>query len=117
MVRCRFILTLSLIALWLTTPALACLPNSQMSTAEMECCKKMAGDCHMGAREHPCCETIRSAPQPVAQIQAMSKIQPPVLLVEIVVLSVPAIIESYSLQLALGLPPPAPPGLHAILRI
>jgi len=49
---------------------LACLPNSQMTAAEMACCKKMAGACHMGMGQHPCCKTFSPAPSPVASVQA-----------------------------------------------
>jgi hypothetical protein len=118
MERCRSILALSLVAVWLATPALACLPNSQMTAVEMACCKKMAGDCHMGVGQHPCCKTVSNAPQAVASLQSISKIQPPVaVVVEIAVASVPSLTEAEGTQVGLGLPPPAPPGLHAILRI
>ena len=118
MTRCRTILALSLVAFWMATPALACLPTSQMTAAEMACCKKMAGDCHMGASQHPCCNTVKSAPQPVASAQAMSRIHAPVaVVVEIIVEPVPSLIASDGTQVGLGLPPPAPPGQHSILRI
>jgi hypothetical protein len=51
------ILMMALIA---AGPLMACmLPGSQMSQAEMECCKTMAhcGDMNMSA-EHDCCKTI-----------------------------------------------------------
>lgn len=118
MARYRPLLALSLGALWLVTPALACLPNSQMSAAEMACCKKMTGDCRMGAAQHPCCNTIKSVPQLVASLQSMSPIQPPVaIVVEIAVVPVAPTTEAETMQVGLGLPPPAPPGLHTILRI
>jgi hypothetical protein len=118
MACCRSILVLSLVALWVATPALACLPNPQMTPAEMECCKKMAGDCHMGVGQHPCCKTISTAPQPVASIQPVQHIHPDFTVVGVTplvqILFVPV---TESEQVALGLPPPAPPGLHSILRI
>jgi hypothetical protein len=118
MARCRSILALSLVALWLAAPALACLPNAQMTPAEMACCKKMAGDCHMGAAQHPCCNIVKTAPQPVASMQAVSQIQAPVAVVaEIAVVSVSSATEAEAMQVGLGLPPPAPPCLHSILRI
>ena len=118
MVRWRSILALSLVAVSLATPALACLPNSQMTAVEMACCKKMAGECHMGVGAHPCCKTISTAPQPVASLHSSPQLQPPVaIVVEIAVVSVPSILEAEATQTDLGLPPPAPPGLHAILRI
>jgi hypothetical protein len=118
MARCRTILALSLVALWLVTPALACLPNPHMTAAEMECCKKMAGDCHMEAAQHPCCDTVTNAPPPVASLQSMLRIHTPVAAVaENAVVSVPSATEAEAMQVGLGLPPPAPPGLHSILRI
>ncbi len=49
--RCTLAFILALI--WTATPALACLPTSTMTQAEMACCKRMAGDCHMGVSNHP----------------------------------------------------------------
>jgi hypothetical protein len=118
MVRYRSVMILVLIAQWLAIPALACLPNRQMTNAEMTCCKKMAGNCHMGAGQHPCCKTVASAPQPVASIQSISQIQPSVAVVaRIAILSAPSIAEAEAMQIDFGLPPPVPPGLHSILRI
>ena len=118
MARCRSVVVLVLLALWLATPALTCLPNPQMTAAEMACCKKMAGDCHMGVGQHPCCKTVANAPQPVASLQSISQIHPPAaVVVEIAVVFVPSTIEAEAMQVGLGLPPPAPPGLHTILRI
>ena len=45
-------------------PVAACvLPSAQMTSAERECCKKMAGQCgDMGmAKSHPCCQPTGSA--------------------------------------------------------
>jgi hypothetical protein len=118
MTRCRSILVLSLVAVWLATPALACLPNSHMTAVEMACCKRMAGDCRMGVGQHPCCKTVSNAPQPLASLHSISQIQPPVaVVIEIAVVSVPSITQGEATQIRLGLPPPAPPGLHTILRI
>lgn len=42
------------------SPLFACLPDSAMTQAEMECCKKMAGNCDMGGGKHKCCDmTVR----------------------------------------------------------
>ena len=117
MARCRSIAVLGLLALWVAIPALACLPNPRMTAAEMACCKRMAGDCHMGTTQHSCCKTAANAPQ-AASIQSSLRIQPSVSVVaaiEIVpVLPVP---EADSVHVRLGLPPPALPGLNSILRI
>jgi hypothetical protein len=50
---------LALTVLFAAMPVLACaMPNSAMTAAERECCKKMAGQCgDMGmAKSHPCCQ-------------------------------------------------------------
>jgi hypothetical protein len=118
MARCRSIIVLSLLALWLATPALACLPNTQMTPSEMACCKKMAGDCHMGVGQHPCCKTISNAPQPVASLQPVPQIHPDFAVITVTpVVQIRFVSEADSEQVGLGLPPPAPRGLHSILRI
>jgi len=114
----RSILVLSLVTLWIATPALACLPNPQMTTAEMACCKKMAGDCHMGVGQHPCCKTVAKAPQPVASLQSVPQIHPDFAVVAVTpIIQVLVVSQAESEQVSLGLPPPAPPGQHSILRI
>jgi hypothetical protein len=118
MLRCRSIVVLSLLAVWLAIPALACLPNSQMTDAEMACCKKMAGDCHTGTGQHPCCKTVSNAPETIASIQPISQVHPAfVVVAEIPILKEPSVSEAESEQIGLGLPPPAPPGQNSILRI
>jgi hypothetical protein len=118
MARCRSIVVLTLLALWLATPALACLPNAQMTPTEMACCKTMAGDCHMGNGQHPCCKTVSNAPTPVASIQLNSQVHPDFAVVgEIAIVQVAVLSERESEQVRFGLPPPAPPGLNPILRI
>ena len=118
MARFHQIVGLALICLWIGAPALACLPNSQMTPAEMECCKKMAGDCHMGSGQHPCCKTASSAPAPVASIQPVLQIHPLfAIAAEIAIVPFPLVSDRQLEQIGLGLPPPAPPGQNSILRI
>jgi|SRR5579863_6128209 len=118
MVRCRSIIVLSLLALWLATPALACLPSSHMTDAEMACCKKMAGNCHMGTGQHPCCKTVSNAPASVASIQPISQLHLDFAVVAVtLVVHIPCASHAESEQIGLGLPPPAPPGQNSILRI
>src|ERR1043166_3033867 len=50
------------------SPLLACLPNSAMTPAEMECCKKMAGNCDMDRGNHKCCDVTLSHSAPMAAI-------------------------------------------------
>jgi hypothetical protein len=118
MVKCRAILSFVLLLVWTAAPALACLPTSTMTQAEMECCKKMAGDCHMGARNHPCCEKSANQPEPVATLQKTHVLHA----VFTVAMSVVQTTDLPTLNvehhgLALGLPPPSPPNLSSILRI
>src|ERR1700691_618140 len=118
MTRCRSIIVLSLLAFWLATPALSCLPNTQMTSSEMACCKKMAGDCNMGTGQHPCCKTVSNAPASIASIQPISQVHADFAAVaETVVVLVPSVSEAESQQIGFGLPPPAPPGQNSILRI
>lgn len=101
-------------------PVLACLPSGNMTQAEMDCCKKMVGDCHMGPEHHPCCDMrLNAAPQ----VATMTKDSRPQLKPSVVIAMDIAPEEfvatrdrhaSYAQQ---GLPPPAPLGLHSILRI
>ncbi len=119
MAQYRSIVVVFLLAAWLATPALACLPNPQMTDAEMACCKKMAGDCHMGAGHHPCCKTSMSRPLPVANLERYtSQIQPCVeaILPETPLLPEPALKRAFTRE-KLDLPPPSPPSLISVLRI
>lgn len=51
----------------MATPVLACVPTSAMTDDEMGCCKKMAGNCDMGAGNHSCCKnTMNRAPSVTA---------------------------------------------------
>ena len=118
MSKFHHIIVLALVCLWIGSPALACLPSPQMTHSEMECCKKMAGDCHMGTGQHPCCKTVSNAPAPVASLQPVPHFHPSFAVVaEIAVVQVPSVFERESGQIHLGLPPPAPPGPNSILRI
>ena len=53
----RRIVALILVSVWALALPLACLPNASMTPAEMECCKKMAGNCDMSGGHHKCCNT------------------------------------------------------------
>jgi hypothetical protein len=118
MFRWRILLSVVLIVLWIAAPTLACLPNPTMTKSEMECCKKMAGDCHMGSHNHPCCEKTSTQPTLVATVQ-----QPHVL--HIVFTTVVLITGTLTVQaqdtefhpLIFGLPPPASPNLNSVLKI
>jgi hypothetical protein len=118
MARVRPIVVLILLALWTAIPALACLPTRQMTHAEMACCKKMAGDCHMGPAQHPCCKTAPNVTAPVATIAPILQFHPDVAIVIVTHrFQSEQIVDSEVAQVYLGLPPPAPPGPNSILRI
>src|ERR1700738_1236244 len=112
MAKVRPIVVLSLLVLWTVAPALACLPNRQMTQAEM------AGDCHRGPGQHPCCKTASTVDAPVATVQQASRVHP-----EFAVLYLNQssqfwpTAEGEVVQVHLGLPPPAPPGSISTLRI
>jgi hypothetical protein len=116
--KCRQLLAIVLILAWMAPSALACLPNPQMTQAEMACCKKMAGDCHMGAGQHPCCKTVTNAPSSIPSVQPKAQFHPNVAVVAVLpTFEVSAVSESELTLAHLGLPPPAPPGPVSVLRI
>jgi hypothetical protein len=118
MAKCHSILVFGLLIVWTAMPVLACLPTTQMTPSEMACCKKMAGDCHRGIGEHPCCKSVSSVPSAVASIQPITQAHHSLALVaKVVVFRVPFLSNGDAEQIALGLPPPAPPGQYSLLRI
>jgi hypothetical protein len=118
MAKCHSILAFGLLIVWTAMPALACLPTTQMTPSEMACCKRMAGDCHRGVGEHPCCKSVSNVPSAVASIQPNAEAHNTS---EVVAKTV--IFRAFfgsgaeSDEVALGLPPPAPPGQYSLLRI
>jgi len=114
----RYIIAIGLILAWVGSPALACLPSAEMTRAEMECCKKMAGDCQMGNGQHPCCKTITSSPVQTAVVQPSAQVHPELGAVAVVAIALRLSVAEYSGEQALlGLPPPSPPGSISVLRI
>src|SRR6267142_7009975 len=113
MAKCRSMFVFVLVFTWTAIPALACLPNATRTQAEMACCKKMAGDCHMSAgQQHPCCETKVEPVTPVATLDRTNvQIHPYIVatLLDATFLPEPTIDRAASSDLR-GLPPPAPPG-------
>ena len=114
----RYFVVLALLSTWVATPAIACLPSPQMTKAEMDCCKKMAGNCNMGAGKHPCCKTVSTAPIAVASISATVDYTPVFILVDSVSnVDFDLRTDADESLTQIGLPPPAPPGTDSILRI
>jgi hypothetical protein len=88
-----------------------------MTPAEMDCCKKMVGDCQMGDAQHPCCTTTPKANSSIASVQPVIELHPVVAFVSVGTSFNPeAIAEGEAAQASLGLPPPAPRPI-SILRI
>jgi hypothetical protein len=114
----RRIVALILVSLWVFALPLACLPNILMTPVEMECCKKMAGNCDMGGGNHKCCDTkINHAAPNLAVVHSPVPDEP-----------APAVISNTHvdvLQPALfsktAFSPvtisPSPPGIPIVLRI
>jgi hypothetical protein len=103
---------------WLlaATPSLACLPNSLMTPAEMECCKKMAGSCDMGSGNHKCCATAVNHANPTAvTVHKIFQHDLAVIVVQWVNMleATPRANASFS-RAAIS---PSPPGTTAVLRI
>jgi hypothetical protein len=118
-VKCRSLVVFALLVVWTAIPALACLPTQGMTQAEMDCCKKMAGDCQKGAGQHPCCKTSVNLTQTVAEIEHnTSQVHPYIqaAMLETASLFEPVLSRAPNSE-KLGLPPPAPPALNSILRI
>ena len=89
-----------------------------MTDAEMACCKKMAGNCDMGAGNHSCCKTTVSTPQLAAIVQSPQAHQSDGLV------AVPTVFvdahASLTSEVVLVVPSPipiSPPGSQSILRI
>jgi hypothetical protein len=104
---------------WTAIPALACLPNATMTQAEMACCKKMAGDCHRSAAQHPCCKTKVEQPTSVAVVdRTATHVHPFIVatLLDVALLPEPGL-NRVGPSMSRDLPPPAPPGLSSVLRI
>jgi len=68
LVTYRRIFAFALAFLWLAAPLLACLPNRSMTAEEMECCKRMAGNCDMGGGNHGCCDKTVNHSAPTAAL-------------------------------------------------
>ena len=119
MTKCRSILGFTLLVVWIALPALACLPTQGMTQAEVACCKKMAGDCPMGAGRHPCCKTTVNRPLTVAKIEhSVYQLQPDSPSTLLSTAPLPKLCINYVSDVKkLGLPPPAPPALNSVLRI
>jgi len=114
----RFI-SLLLAFLWMAAPVLACVPTAAMTDAEMACCKKMAGNCDMGAGNHSCCNTTVNTSQAVTTTVQNPQAQLPFIVVAVLLSfhSPTADVSSEGICFAHSSIPISPPGLQPILRI
>jgi len=119
MAKGRSIFLLSLVTLWTAMPVLACLPRPAMTQAEMDCCKKMAGDCQMGSGHHSCCKAEVRRPSNFLKVSSQSVPVPVHSAVIVLVLAVADYAGGHSPQLATSVhsPPESPPISTTILRI
>jgi hypothetical protein len=90
-----------------------------MTDAEMACCKKMAGNCDMGAGNHSCCKTTINLTQSSAVIVQHQQVSVSPFAVSISTLfsDSNAGIACDPIRVTPTPIPISPPGLQAILRI
>jgi len=89
-----------------------------MTQVEMECCKKMAGDCHMGSRNHhPCCEKNVNQPSPVAGVQQSHVSHPVFTAVGLEAATIQQTVEFEFRDVKFDSPPHSPPSFNSPLRI
>lgn len=122
-VRIRRHLLLLFALLLAGAPLLACLPTASMTDAEMECCKKMAGNCDMGGGvtgtgDHSCCKnTISVSHSTAAVIQRQAQTAPLAIAVSVFVHYAGARTSCELVRYNLPSISISPPGSLAILRI
>jgi hypothetical protein len=100
-------------------PLLTCLPTPAMTDAEMACCKRMAGNCDMGAGNHSCCKTTMNAHQLALAISQNPRAQLSEAPVAVPILFTDAGADvAREAVLVTPFPiPTSPPGSQSILRI
>ena len=116
---CRRTIALFLALLGMASPLLACLPNPSMTPAEMECCKKMAGNCDMGGGNHKCCDVTVNHAAPVAAIVHSSGLHalalPMIVLDARTEIAPPRLVERIISSSVVA--SPSPPGSPIVLRL
>ena len=116
---CRAVISLFAAVLVLASPLLACVPSPSMTPAEMECCRKMAGNCDMGGGNHKCCSVTMTYPTPIAAIihngDGQATAVPMIVIDSWSEGSSPRVKESLTSSLVLVVS--SPPGFTAVLRL
>jgi hypothetical protein len=102
-----------------TAPLLACVPNSGMTAAEMECCKKMAGNCDMGGLNQKCCDMTVNHSAPAAAVAQNSAQHAFISYMLRDILGTTATLSEYEKSLRSSPIPitSSPPGSATVLRI
>jgi hypothetical protein len=105
--------------LWASAPVLACLRSAAMTDAEMACCKKMVGNCEMGAGNHSCCNTTVNTSQAVTVTVQNPQVQLPFVVAGVLLpfhIST-ADVARDGVRIGHSVIPISPPGSQSILRI
>jgi len=102
-----------LLAAW---SSLACLPNSSRTSAEMECCKKMAGNCDMGGGNHKCCTTTANRANPTP-FTVHNFFQHDFEAIVVRSVNLPESTPSATASFSPAAITPSPPGATTVLRI
>jgi len=115
----RRIFAFALAFLWLSAPLIACLPNSSMTPAEMECCKKMAGNCDMGGGNHKCCDSTVNQSAPAAALPNNPTLGLHLLFVTVPFVQPVAVSPQFTLRIHSPFVSASPPplSLSSVLRI
>jgi len=115
---CRQMVALILVSVWVFALPLACLPNALMTPVEMECCKKMAGNCDMGGGNHKCCDTtINHAAPSFAVVHSPVLDEPAPAVITDTHVDVPQLALFSKTAFFLATISPSPPGILTVLRI
>jgi hypothetical protein len=89
-----------------------------MTPAEMECCKKMAGNCDMGGGDHRCCDTTMNRAAPTAAIvHSAVPHEPALAIVSDHRVNLPELEPLKEATFLLATTSPSPPGFATVLRI
>lgn len=119
--RVRAALLLSVVLMWVATPAIACvLPGISLTPAERECCHHMAEQCGQAAMPatHSCCQTKSHHSDAPPQVTASVPTRHLTIAVAVQPIPVLPIADSSRIAVYLHSPPLDPqPSSISVLRI